>query len=854
MSRDASLYRIVPSEVVRPENVQDMIRLLQFCSQHNRHVTFRAGGTSLSGQAIGSDILVSLARGWDSVSIHDKGASISLGPGVTGGHANAVLRPLGKKLGPDPASMNAAMIGGIVANNSSGMCCGTTENAYQTLTAIDVLLADGTRLDTADPDADEKLQATRPDLYQGILAIRDSVRNNYSLVERIRKKYSIKNTMGYSINAFLDEELPSQIIAKLMVGSEGTLGFIVNATFRTIADAKDKWTLFEVFPSLEKACDAAVNWSSNGAAAVELMDDASLTSFAALETTPEHYRITTPGAAALLVEYHNNQPTVDRRWTQAAKEQAILWHLRKGLMPTVGARRKSGETMINEDVAVSPHHLARLVSDVKQAFKKHGYEQAIIFGHAKDGNIHFVVNQRFDLEDEIKQYDRFMHDIAEIVVGQHHGSLKAEHGTGRNMAPFLEQEWGSDAVEIMRRVKQLLDPQSILNPGVLLNTDPKVHLQNIKPVPTVDAEVDRCIECGFCEHVCPTRDVTLTPRQRIVLQRELQLQTDPTVLNELKHAQRVQSINSCAVDGYCAVACPVSIDTGQLVKRLRSENHSTGMQRLATVAANRYGFVNQIASFGSRFILGRDQQTVGIELSGAHLPQLHHCFLPSCPSRWKDSGMQAMHAIATAANLQLHIPEHAQQLCCGQPFESQGFTQAHDVMVDNITARLKPMQQRTDSILVTDTNTCASALTHHLSKDGWIVCSAESWIHQFVLPRLTINKLPVTVAVHPGCGSAKLAEQETVLSVIQNLADHAFIPPISSCCGMGGGHGLKHPEVPTSAIQPMMQSIGNEAIDVLVTGNSFCAYAIEKYGGVRTMTVTEFVAMAITNGILDLST
>ena len=411
MSRDASLYRIVPTEVVRAESVDDIARLFRFCNENHRHITFRAGGTSLSGQAVGSDIVVSIARGWDSIQVLDNGNGIVLGPGVTGGRANHVLRSYGKKLGPDPASMSAAMIGGIIANNSSGMCCGTKENAYQTLVALDVLLADGTRIDTANPDADAILKQQNPTLYQRVLELRDHVRSNHSLCAKIKHKYSIKNTMGYSLNAFLDEDLPSRIIARLMVGSEGTLGFIAKATFRTISDAKDKWTLMETFSTIEHACEAATGWTNSGAAAVELMDDASLASFASLKGTPDAYRNTKQGAAAVLVEFHSHAPTADLAWLTDPKEQAILWKLRKGLMPTIGAQRVSGETMINEDVAVPPNQLANLVLDIKNVFKKHEYSKAIIFGHAKDGNIHFVVNQRFDSALQLARYDRFMQDL-----------------------------------------------------------------------------------------------------------------------------------------------------------------------------------------------------------------------------------------------------------------------------------------------------------------------------------------------------------------------------------------------------------------------------------------------------------
>lgn len=847
MSRDASLYRIVPSEVVRPGSVDDITRLLKFCTENNRHITFRAGGTSLSGQAIGNDILVNIARGWDSIAIHDSGATISLGPGVTGGRANASLHRYGKKLGPDPASIDAAMIGGIIANNSSGMCCGTTDNSYNTIVALDFILANGTRVDTADPTADEKFRSSNPDLYNEILQLRDSVRLNTALSSRIRNKFSIKNTMGYSINAFLDEDLPTKIIAKLMIGSEGTLGFIVNATFRTIANAMDRWTLLEAFPSLDHACEAALQWTNDGAAAVELMDDSSLQSFASLQTTPEAYRWTTPGMSALLVEYHHDSPPVDRAWITDIGRQAEVWRLRKGLMPTIGASRTSGETMINEDVAVSPKRLAALIDDIKKTFAKHDYQRAIIFGHAKDGNIHFVVNQRFDSPDSIERYGRFMHDVADCVLGKHDGSLKAEHGTGRNMAPFLEQEWGTDAVNLMRRVKALLDPQNILNPGVLLNANPRVHLENIKEVPTIDFEVDRCIECGFCEHVCPTRDVTLTPRQRIILRREIALNSNAQIANELTKAETTRSIDSCVVDGYCALACPVGIDTGSMVKRLRAERTPTLLHNTAVFGANHYGLLSKAIGTGVGLLIKSPEQS---QFSTSSEQQIHDHpsvgYLPSCPVRWTEHSQSSVQTIANQAGINLVTPSNYDDLCCGQPFESKGLTHARTHVVGRLSNELGEIRSECNSVLVTDTNTCAGSLLHELAASGWTILSAAHWLHDMVLPRVSHRPVPMSVAVHPGCGSAKLAEADLVLDVVKRLVTDAYIPSESTCCGMGGIHGLRYPEIPRSAIAPMKKTLSDNRVEYIITGNAFCAHGLTKHTSIPALTLVQFAARLLT--------
>jgi D-lactate dehydrogenase len=168
-----------------------------------------------------------------------------------------------------------------------------------------------------------------------------------------------------------------------------------------------------------------------------------------------------------------------------------------------------------------------------------------------------------------------MDDVAQLVAVEFGGSLKAEHGTGRNMAPFVELEWGSDAYQLMWQLKRLLDPNGILNPDVVLSEDPQIHLKHLKPLPAADEIVDKCIECGFCEPVCPSKGLTLSPRQRIVIWRDIQAKKRAGVdTTELEAAYQYQGIDTCAATGLCAQRCPVGINTGELVKKLRGR-HAT---------------------------------------------------------------------------------------------------------------------------------------------------------------------------------------------------------------------------------------------------------------------------------------
>ncbi len=416
------------------------------------------------------------------------------------------------------------------------MCCGVVQNAYHTLDSMRFVLPDGLVVDTAESDADERLAREAPELVEGLVELRRRILGNPVLHERIRTKYRMKNTNGYSLNAFLDFERPVDILAHLMIGSEGTLGFIAEAVLDTVPDYPLKYTGLLHFADVPSACSAIAALRDSGARALELMDRASLRSIADQPGVPGEIRRLPSNAAALLVEYQcETEDELDERrracrdvlpslpllhppdFTTDADRQAALWKVRKGLIPSVGAMRRRGTSFILEDVVFPIPHLAEGVSDLQELFERFGYDDAIVFGHAKDGNLHFVLIQAFDDPGDVERYDRFMHALAEVVVGRYDGALKAEHGTGRNMAPFVGSEWGPEAYALMQELKRLVDPDGLLNPGVILNDDPRAHVRHLKDLPTVEDEVDQCIECGFCERMCPSRELTLTPRQRIVV-------------------------------------------------------------------------------------------------------------------------------------------------------------------------------------------------------------------------------------------------------------------------------------------------------------------------------------------------
>ena len=299
---DASFYRLIPKLVVEVADESEVTRCLELAREHGTPVTFRAAGTSLSGQAITDSVLLRLGHGWRRHAINEDASEVRLQPGVIGEQANRYLAPFRRKIGPDPASINVAKIGGIAANNASGMCCGTAQNSYQTLVSMRVILADGSVLDTGDETSRRAFAENHGELLERIDKLAHETKQDCALAQRIRAKFKIKNTTGYSLNALVDFNDPIDILQHLMIGSEGTLGFIAEVTYRTVEDHPHKASALAFFPDIRTACDATAILKSEPVVAVELMDRAAIHSVENQLGMPDHLNELSEDAAALLIE------------------------------------------------------------------------------------------------------------------------------------------------------------------------------------------------------------------------------------------------------------------------------------------------------------------------------------------------------------------------------------------------------------------------------------------------------------------------------------------------------------------------------------------------------------------------
>jgi D-lactate dehydrogenase len=904
MAHDASHYLVHPQVVARPHSTDEVADVMRACARLGVPLTFRGGGTSLSGQALSDSVLVDTRTAFSGVEVLDGGGRVRVQPGVTVRTVNAHLAPYRRRLGPDPASEGACTLGGVIANNSSGMQCGTELNTYRTLESMVLVFPSGTVLDSARPDAAAYFASAEPELHAGLLRLRDRIRDDTDSVATLRRLFSIKNTMGYGLNSFLDHDDPLEILVRLMVGSEGTLGFVASAVFRTVEVPPHIATGLLVFEDLQQASEAVPHVSAVGVSTAELLDAASLTVAQIDPACPEQIRrLQVDQQAALLVELQAQSAdelqelsaAADRQLAQLRlasaaemssdpKERASLWRIRKGLYSAVAGARPQGSNALLEDVAVHTEQLGELCTGLTGLFDAHGYQGSVIFGHARDGNLHFMLNEQFTDEAKLRRYQDFTEDMVDLVLGLG-GTLKAEHGTGRIMAPFVERQYGPALTDAMRELKALVDPGGLLNPGSVLTDDDGIWLRDLKTAPRVEEEVDRCVECGFCEPVCPSRTLTTTPRQRIVLRREMaaaEARGDIALKEELQRDYEYDGVQTCAVDGMCAVACPVLINTGDLTRRLRAASASTLSERVWTMAADHWDVaarggaaaltvadrvppglpvgvtraVRTVASheavpqYDSRLPAGGPRRPVLNEPDAAAV-LFAACIGsmfgsppgPGAGSRPDAGAAAALVRLCRRAGVPLRTPPDLESLCCGTPWKSKGHHDGHARMRDRVTASLEEATDGGRLPVVIDASSCAEGLTVMVADAGYTVLDALTFVADQVADRLTVARRTTRVVVHPTCSTTELGSTEALLRLAGMVADDVVVPVAWGCCGFAGDRGLLHPELTAAATAGEAEEVRGVPVagTVYVSSNRTCEIGMTRATGLPYRHVLELL-------------
>jgi D-lactate dehydrogenase len=907
---DASPYRRFPRAVVEAHDAADVAKVLRYGREHGIPVTFRAGGTSLNGQGQSDGILVDVRRRFGGVRVEAEGARARVKPGTILGHANRVLAPYGRKLGPDPASTDVCTVGGVVANNSGGMRCGVTKDSYSTVREMTFVLPSGTTVDTGAPGAAERFAAAEPELAAGLEAIRDEIRADAELSERIRRKFAIKNTTGYRLCAFLDADEPLEIFRRLLVGAEGTLAFLAEVVFETVPVPAVTTTAWVHFSGIDEAVAPVQDLVAAGATAVELMvAPALITAAWNMVGAPQEWKELPPESAVLLVEFGgadegdlaaqvlraeailgSHETIRPIAFTRAPEEIELAWRVREGLHGLIGRVRPEGTALIVEDVCVPPARIAEGAKDLQALLGEHGFLPGVA-GHASAGNLHFMLTPDFAKPEDMERYEAFMGGLVELIVDRYDGSLKAEHGTGVNMAPYVEREWGTRATEVMWRVKRLADPDGVLSPGVVLSRDPGIHLRDLKTTPAIEdwGGASSCVECGFCEPVCPSRNLTTTPRQRIVLRREMARQPEGSPMREaLLEEYEYGSVETCAVDHSCELACPLGIDTGKLVSELRGRRHGARAEGAALATAKRWATVERASRAALKVAgplvrctkrgralpeaarwegagepprtLNREPLASGVrEGSPAPPNEAAAVYVPSCTNRIfgpsaaesaksrpqadfsRTRGVvDALVAVSARAGAPVWVPEDVAGSCCGLPWSSKGFAGAHRHKANEIVERLWGWSDEGRLPVVMDATSCTGALVipgegvlseENVERHAKLeILDSVAWA-QRLLPKLTICGKVGSATVHPTCAARRHGLAPALRALASALAEEVHIAPSATCCGFAGDRGILHPELTAAATRPQAEELAGRSFNAYLSTNRTCEIALERATG-----------------------
>ena len=888
---DASCYSYLPKVVVKAEDEQEVRRLIRLCQQCGTPFTFRAAGSSLSGQCSSEDVLIVCNDGFKKMEVIDDGKALKCECGVIGSDANDLLKPYNRKIGPDPATLATALVGGILNNNSSGMCCGTAQNSYKTIRSIRVVLLDGSILDTSDQKSIDQFLKEKPQMVEDILQLRKEILADEELTHLIHHKYKIKNTTGYGLNSLVDFEDIIDIINHLFIGSEGTLGFVSEIVYNTVEDVPHKGCGLMFFSTLNDASLAVVALANMGrekVVAAEMMDYQSLRAVQRLENVPDFVREVPEGTSAILFQTESySKETVDENlafikeqlkdiptaipslYSQDPKEYDSWWAIRKGILPIVGGQRRKGTTVITEDVCFQIEDFTKGIEMLTELFYKYDFvDGGVIFGHALSGNVHFNITPDFSDPKDTKNFGDLVKEMSERVSG-FGGSLKAEHGTGRMVAPFIEMEWGKKAYEINRRIKAIFDPERILNPDVIITDDPDVYKKNLKAQCVIDDAFTICMECGFCEKHCPSRNLTLTPRQRIALLREtkrLENEGNFTLAAELKKGYEYFGVDTCAACSMCKGLCPLSIDTAQIALSMRRidppapelakkiyDNFPTTLQMaragvslegiagsivtqkaISKITEGLHGvtgitpYIPKTTPKANRYRLRSRIKPTNFEKVVYFSTCANRAFKPNQGYDDERSLQQVVESLCNKAHIDIIYPQHIENLCCGLSFEN--YDDVHERAVKDLHDALMQASQNGKYPIVIDHSACFNHAFKHMP--DLEINDISEFLCKYVVPHLDIEKCDERVIVHKQCKIKSLNKSQYIEDLARLCTDHVFNIKSFACDGFAGQKGFFTPELNKCATKDLAAEIAEYGATLGVSSSSTCEIGLGENGGI----------------------
>lgn len=572
---DASIYRMVPQAVALVESEEDIHCLLRYAVERGIPLTARAAGTNLTGSAIGSGIILDVSRLHRILDVNREERWARVQPGIVLAELNKQLGRQGLMFGPDPSSGDMCKLGGMLANNSAGPHTLRYGAVKDNVESLRVCLASGAWLDAKVYTIDDPLAASLLSSHPAIQSTWSLVRAHVDLLERKRPRVS-KNSCGYNLFDLAGGLSQGQIdLAKLFVGSEGTLGVFSEATIRLVEKPRATLTALIHFKRLEDVGEAVPQLLELNPSALEVMDANTLDLIGR-----SRHGIPADSAATLLAELDADDSTVAlhvqadrmaavcRRYPLASamvtatdpEQREQLWKARKALYPTL-YRFDPRKKPINfvDDVVVPAARISELIRYLEEFFGGQRVPVAI-FGHIGNGNAHIVplldVNDEGDYRKMVQGY----HEIHRTVLHRFGGSICGEHGDGRVRAEYVPAMFGPELYDLFVKVKRSFDPSGVLNPGIKISNRPFTeHIDHTRLSKS-------CATCAKCNAVCPVYDVFRSEDMSSRGWFEIVTDTNYSYLN----SKRV--VEACLNCKSCRTACPAGVDVSQLILDRRAEH------------------------------------------------------------------------------------------------------------------------------------------------------------------------------------------------------------------------------------------------------------------------------------------
>ncbi len=413
----------------------------------------------------------------------------------------------------------------------------------------------------------------------------------------------------------------------------------------------------------------------------------------------------------------------------------------------------------------------------------------------------------------------------------------------------VEAEWGTEVWNLMKRLKNAFDPKGLLNPGVIFNDDPECFIHGMKPLPLCNSHVDKCIECGFCEVNCVSCGLTLSARQRIVVQREIaRLRhegTNPERLKALEEGFRYYGNETCAGDGLCSTSCPMQINTADLIHDVREAGMTNAGLKAGDWAARNLGGISSIlrtalgaANIAHKIlgdkgvtVVGKGLHKVGMPLWTPALPKPFHpshlkntgngtgakklVYFPSCINRTMGASEDAGHGsepladvfvrLCRRAGFEVIFPENMSGLCCGMIWESKGMPEIADAKTRELEAALALASQGGTIPVVCDQSPCLHRMKEHIT--SMTLHEPAEFILDYLVPHLRLRKLDRTIAVHVTCSSRRMGLADKIIRLASMCAAKVVVPAEVGCCGFAGDKGFTHPELNTWGLRKLKPAI-----------------------------------------------